>query len=171
MSNKDRGKCIDCGIEIKKLTIARCNSCLDIIFDTKRKKCVKCQIVKPLDDYYLDKNTYTGYFNVCKNCMNRTATEIHNKERAEQIYTKKEEMQLLLDYLKEIKLEKPKVKQCGKCKELLSYDGFYKDSQTITGKGSYCKGCCKEKDKQWRLNHPCYSAIKYLKNKIKTISI
>jgi len=30
--------------------------------------------------------------------MNRTATEIHNKERAEQIYTKKEEMQLLLDW-------------------------------------------------------------------------
>lgn len=62
------------------------------------KKCIKCNVVKPYEDFYKSKKHKDGYMNVCKEChKKRTNTHRHHNKWLRIAYQRKRE---LIDSLK-----------------------------------------------------------------------
>lgn len=47
-----------------------------------RKKCTKCEIVKPLEEYYLNKEHRDGHYNECKECTKKRVRKYQRENRA-----------------------------------------------------------------------------------------
>jgi hypothetical protein len=91
------------------------------------KKCSKCKIIKPVDEFYKDKYGNNGYGNWCKKCQ----------------LNHKKSLNFPLDTdLKE--------KLCSKCKIIKSIDNFTKNKINRNGYKSKCKQCISNYKKQFK---------------------
>ena len=56
----------------------------------KNKICFKCNIDKPISEYYKHKQMGDGYINKCKDCTKKDAIDIYNKNMLNEEWVKKE---------------------------------------------------------------------------------
>ena len=85
------------------------------------KSCTKCNLVKPLEDFFPAIEHVDGRQNRCKECVKTFQTEyIENKRKTEEI---------------------PLEKQCSHCKLIKSLDQYYTDNNLFDKKGTKCKDC------------------------------
>jgi hypothetical protein len=99
------------------------------------KKCVKCDTLKSINEFYTNKRDNLKY-NTCKSCMKK-----YQRDRREKI---KVEGHYLVDK-----------KQCPTCKGIYPISKFYKDKGNLDGHKSQCKMCCYDaevKSKMKKLN-------------------
>lgn len=87
------------------------------------KKCTKCGVIKPLDEYYNSKKGFAGKVPLCKPCASIRAKK-YNKT----------------DIVKNLAFEKEgkKYKRCGKCLEIKEITEFYPHGTSTVSK---CKPC------------------------------
>jgi hypothetical protein len=88
-----------------------------LCFDNK-KHCSNCNNIKPVDDFYKNKNTKDGCGSWCKECISK-----NNKT---------------LNYNIDVNL---KEKLCTKCKLVFSIDNFGKNKRNLDGYKPWCNKC------------------------------
>jgi len=88
-----------------------------------KKSCTKCNVVKPLEDFFPASDHVDGKQNKCKECAKSSQAEyIENKRKTEEI---------------------PTEKQCSNCKVIKLLDQYYTDNNAFDKKGTKCKDCVK----------------------------
>lgn len=87
------------------------------------KKCTKCKEVKPLDAFYKDNGSKSGYQSWCKTCKSPNL-EMHIKKR--------EKIRSLLEEGK---------KRCSNCGAEKQLNQFYQDNHRKDGRQGICKTC------------------------------
>lgn len=118
------------------------NPTLDI-----KKPCIKCNIVKPLENFSPAKEHVDGRENRCRDCVNSIqAAYIENKRNTEPI---------------------PTEKACSQCKIVKPLDQYYIDNCLFDKRGTKCKDCIRlvqnrEKDKK-ELTEYCCATCKTVK--------
>ena len=85
----------------------------------KTKKCCKCNIEKPSDNFYICKTMKDGLDARCKSC---------NRKQKEQLS-------------KRTHIEIPKTKKCSKCNKEKPFNEFSKNKSRLSGLNSECKKC------------------------------
>ncbi len=94
------------------------------------KRCTKCGIVKPLDEFTKAKNRKDGYYCYCKTCSRENA-RLHNRNKV--IENNDEALNKTL-------IENP-IKQCSKCGIIKPIQLFRINRQMIGGYNCQCKEC------------------------------
>jgi hypothetical protein len=116
------------------------------------KKCGRCKIIKPYDEFYVDRNRKDGRTFACIACC---------KERWK-------------DYSEKIKaarapkvLVEPTEKLCRRCDQTKPIAAFGKRQERANGKAvrSRCKECESILHREWRLSNPNSSRYRNLKSK------
>ena len=69
--------------------------------DTKTKYCRKCNMIKPVTDFYIHKDFKNGYHPNCKSCIKIKNKKIYSNRKFGDEIVKKIEDEILLDYLNE----------------------------------------------------------------------
>jgi len=88
-----------------------------------KKSCTKCNVIKPLEDFFPASDHVDGKQNKCKECAKSSQAEyIENKRKTEEI---------------------PTEKQCSNCKVIKLLDQYYTDNNAFDKKGTKCKDCVK----------------------------
>lgn len=112
------------------------------------KRCHKCKVVKPLNDFYKRKESKDGYRNDCKQCRKKNQKKYYQKNR-EEIVAKSR-----------IESKKYRFSEQGKLTRKKYWDKYYKENKDkILSKN---KKWCKENQERYR-----ESVKKYRKKKIK----
>ena len=96
--------------------------------------CSKCEIVKPLTDYFADTTCSTGYSYTCKECK--------KEERLKRRETRKKNRIV------------PKEKECYTCNVVKPINQFKNSVDTIDGKHYECKECSNKKGLEYRKKNP-----------------
>ena len=89
--------------------------------ETPLKKCSKCHIEKPLEEFYTNQR-------YCKNCSKKLSKQRYNKINHEIT-----------------SLNKTPLKKCSKCNKEKPLSEFSKDNNSKDNLQGYCKACAKEK--------------------------
>jgi len=94
------------------------------------KRCTKCGLEKPFEDFYKNKGRKDGLNAWCKSCFNN-ATKLKRSGAYEYDPKHKEYITLSIDG----------IKRCTKCKSIKPFDQYYKDKSRFDGFDSKCKTC------------------------------
>jgi hypothetical protein len=103
------------------------------------KTCSKCGVDKPLNDYYKNNTSKSGYNSVCKTCYKKRASE-----RSKKIYQNK----IILDKI----IIKDKV--CRICNIKKNISLFDKKKENKDGYRNECKVCRKLYEYKWKIENP-----------------
>lgn len=91
------------------------------ITEIMERKCITCQVCKPLNQFHKSKGSYLGRFNICKPCR--------SSSRKRHVYDKPINVTLT----------------CAMCKEEKNSSDFHADKSSKSGCQTYCKNCSKIK--------------------------
>jgi hypothetical protein len=100
------------------------------------KTCRKCEITKPLDQFYKHKRSKGGYRNQCKECRDEKAKEWNNKNR-----------HLLSGYARKWESKNPLKKVCYSLRTLYGITLRQRD-EMIDSQGGKCPVCLVEFSKE-----------------------
>lgn len=89
------------------------------------KVCTKCNEMKPMDDYHLNRKSADGHQSRCKKCI--TERIVYTPEQQQK---NREGMN--------------GVKTCCKCKEIKALEEYYKDQNSSDGYQRRCSDCAKK---------------------------
>ena len=92
------------------------------------KTCSRCQVEKPLGEFYKSKTAKDGLYPQCKNCKKEYSEKYHRLGPK----IKKEKRVLLASL---------GMKTCSKCGEVKAFNKFYKHKKNKDGFRSACKEC------------------------------
>ena len=70
--------------------------------DNKTKYCRKCNMIKPVSDFYTHKDFKNGYHPNCKSCIQIKNKKIYSNRKFGEEIVKTIENEILIDYLNEL---------------------------------------------------------------------
>ncbi len=97
---------------------------------TKKKRCVRCRVLKPTTEFPPCKMGKDGLYSYCRPCHSEYQKARHPNRK--EIDEKK---------ARRTGLKKQSLKTCSSCKTVQPYDDFYSDPRHTDGKQSICKDC------------------------------
>jgi hypothetical protein len=98
------------------------------------RKCIKCKLESPVEEFYADKHTNDGISRICISCA---------KEKVSR-YRKG------LKHRKPSEIKRPDKKICYSCKLELPKASFFSDKGVADGLRRSCKQCDSKKNKKYR---------------------
>lgn len=93
------------------------------------KKCSRCNMILPLEDFWGDRSTKDGKCYWCKNCYTEMRKTKHSDTEEISIKTKK----------------------CTKCGKIKNIEEFYKNKRYKDGRYNLCKDCKNNEDRRRRI--------------------
>ncbi len=130
--------------------------------DKKQKqRCGYCKVVKPFDDFSLDKNRNNGRSNTCKSCIIETQREMRRRQNninPDNFYISKKE---------KLELDKQEKQRCGRCKVIKPFDDFRNDKRANNGKLNTCRSCVNKIQSERQKNNVLYRLRRMCSNAIK----
>ncbi len=104
--------------------------------EKNEKKCTRCNIVKPLNEFYINNVSPDGRYLWCKECFDSySARREPEKITGEVVKIQSSHSD------KTQKFIEPVAKRCVGCKETKLIKYFPKDTRSDDGIGAYCKAC------------------------------
>lgn len=117
------------------------------------KKCSCCGEVKPLSEFWVNKNLKGGHETQCKDCLNKKRKEKRAEKREEQEKQTATQPKLPFDYDRRIKRAHalsfaPDTKECNQCHQVKPMTEFQTCSKNPDHLANTCKQCMSDNRKK-----------------------
>lgn len=117
------------------------------------KLCPRCNVMKSVQDYHVNRNRKDGIATYCKPCSAEKWREyVNNKDSKRALKGRKEYVE-------------PPTKTCTRCKITKDIEEFTVRTERKNGRVSRCRGCMSDLHAEWRKRNPSASRLRNLKSK------
>lgn len=119
---------------------------MGIFVEVKMKRCSKCKIIKPINEFYKTRRAKDGFHSACKICM--------NKDQRARLEQKNPNAKKILSYSQKHRTVQGTIeKLCTRCSMWKPLDKYRAGLRCKDGLTSWCKECEDKQHKKYQQTH------------------